>query len=516
MPTSPTTLLIGQTSNHQQPVVFYPAMANRHGLIAGATGTGKTLSLKQLVEHFSDIGTPVFLVDVKGDLSGLAKLGGNNPKVAKRATDMAIEGFAYSQYPVVLWDVFGQQGHPIRATISEMGPLLLGRLLDLNPTQQAVLNVAFQLADDNGWLLLDLKDLQALVKHLSDDGKQYADQYGSMAPATLGAIQRSLVALDGQGGDQFFGEPALNLADLMRTASDGKGNINLLAADKLMASPQLYATFLLWLLSELYETLPEAGDLDKPKLVLFFDEAHLMFSDIPDVLAQKIKQIMLLIRSKGVGVYYITQNPMDIPDDVRGQLGLKILHAIRAFSPKEQKLIRALADSFPSNPALDLASLIPTLAIGEAIVSVLDTNGLPTPAQQTMMAPPKSFVGPLTAPERQAILAQSPVQGVYEIPLDRESAHERLSKVVQATPVANQAPPASQPATHGAGGTMLGDVMGGLLGGATGAGRRRSSANPMEAMVSSAARAIGSQVGRSIVRGLLGSLMGGNGGSRRR
>jgi uncharacterized protein len=509
MPATPTTVLIGQSTNDKQPVVFYPAMANRHGLIAGATGTGKTLSLKQLVEHFSDMGTPVFLVDVKGDLSGLAKLGGNNPKVAQRATDMALDGFAYSQYPVVLWDVFGEQGHPIRATISEMGPLLLGRLLGLNPTQQAVFNVAFQLADDNGWLLLDLKDLQALVKHLADDGKQYADQYGSMAPATLGAIQRALVALDGQGGDQFFGEPALNLADLMRTSADGKGNINLLAADKLMASPQLYATFLLWLLSELYETLPEAGDLDKPKLVLFFDEAHLMFADIPEVLAQKIKQIMLLIRSKGVGVYYITQNPMDIPDDVRGQLGLKILHAIRAFSPKEQKLIRALADSFPSNPALDLESLIPTLAIGEAVVSVLNAEGLPTPAQHTIMAPPKSFVGPLTLPERQAILAQSPLHGVYDTPLDRDSAYERLTQAVQASAPANSQSPQAQGTGGGGGGTMFGDVMGGLLGGETGTGRRRSSANPMEAMVSSAARAIGSQVGRSLVRGLLGSLMGG-------
>ncbi|MHB1140581.1 MAG: helicase HerA-like domain-containing protein [Sulfuricaulis sp.] len=475
-----------------------PKMANRHGLIAGATGTGKTVTLQVMAERFSAIGVPVFLADVKGDLAGVSQKGGDNPKVEERVKLLKPEGFAYQGFPVTLWDVFGEQGHPVRATVSEMGPLLLSRLLNLNDTQEGVLNLIFKIADDNGWLLLDLKDLRTMARHVGDNAREFTTRYGNISGASVGAIQRALLTLENQGAENFFGEPALNLDDLMQTR-DGRGVINILAADRLMQSPKVYATFLLWLLAELFEQLPEVGDRDKPRLVFFFDEAHLLFDDAPAALLEKIEQVVRLIRSKGVGVFFISQNPIDIPDAVLGQLGNRVQHALRAFTPRDQKAVRAAAETFRANPKLKIESVITELGVGEALVSMLDEKGSPGIVERALVCPPQSRLGPLSAVERQALLDASAVRGQYEKTVDRESAYEILKQRAAQAAAAGAATPEKS-----AGGGLLD----GLLGGVTGprGGRRESAA---EAMVKSAARSIGSQIGRNLIRGVLGSLLGG-------
>ncbi len=484
-----------------------PQMANRHGLVTGATGTGKTVTLQTLAEHFSSIGVPCFMSDVKGDLSGVSQPGGSNAKVAERVETLKLEGFSYQGYPVTLWDPFGEAGHPVRATVSDMGPLLLGRMLDLNETQSGVLNLVFKVADDNGLLLLDLKDLRAMLAFVGDNAKDFTTEYGNVSSASIGAIQRGLLALESQGGAQIFGEPMLNIADLIQT-DRGRGVVNILAADRLMQSPKMYATLLLWLLSELYENLPEAGDLDKPKLVFFFDEAHLLFTDAPDALVEKIEQVVRLIRSKGVGVYFVTQNPADVPDKVLSQLGNRVQHALRAFSPRDQKAVKAAAETMRDNPALDEATVITELGVGEALVSFLDAKGRPGVVERAFIVPPQGQIGPITAAQRQQLMQTSLVAGVYDKAVDRESAYEtlkaRAEKAVQAAAAQQeaeqQAKAAAQPAAGGGMGGVLGDILGGR------GGRREGAA---EALAKSAARAIGSQVGRSIIRGVLGSLFGG-------
>lgn len=478
-------------------VHLLPKMVNRHGLIAGATGTGKTVTLQVLAERLSAIGVPVFLADVKGDLAGISQKGGGNSKVEERVTQLKPEGFAYQGFPVTLWDVFGEQGHPVRATVSEMGPLLLSRLLNLNDTQEGVLNLIFKIADDNGWLLLDLKDLRSMAQHVGDNAKEFTTGYGNISGASIGAIQRALLTLENQGAEKFFGEPALNLDDLMQT-QDGRGMINILAADKLMQAPKVYATFLLWLLAELFEQLPEVGDRDKPKLVFFFDEAHLLFSDAPPALLQKIEQVVRLIRSKGVGVFFVSQNPLDIPDAVLGQLGNRVQHALRAFTPRDQKAVRAAAETFRANPKLKIESVITELGVGEALVSVLDEKGSPGIVERAFICPPQSRLGPVSAAERQDLLGASLIKGQYEKTVDRESAYEILKNR------AGQAAPAAAAQPQGNSGGFLGDILGGTTGPRD--GRREGAA---EAMIKSAARSIGSQVGRSLMRGVLGSLLGG-------
>jgi hypothetical protein len=482
----------------EEPLYLLPRMANRHGLIAGATGTGKTVTLQVMAERFSAIGVPVFLADVKGDLAGVSQKGGGNPKVEERVKLLKPGGFAYQGFPVTLWDVFGKQGHPVRATVSEMGPLLLSRLLNLNDTQEGVLNLIFKIADDNGWLLLDLKDLRSMAQHVGDNAKEFTTSYGNISGASVGAIQRALLTLENQGAEKFFGEPALNLDDLMPTRPDGRGMINILVADRLMQSPKVYATFLLWLLAELFEQLPEVGDRDKPKLVFFFDEAHLLFDDAPSALLEKIEQVVRLIRSKGVGVFFVSQNPLDIPDAVLGQLGNRVQHALRAFTPRDQKAVRAAAETFRANPKLKIESVITELGVGEALVSVLDEKGSPGIVERALVCPPQSRLGPLSAAERQALLDASAVRGRYEKTVDRESAYEILKKRA-----AQAAAPAAATPEKGGGG-----LLDGLLGGVTGprGGRREGAA---EAMVKSAARSIGSQLGRNLIRGVLGSLLGG-------
>src|SRR5215813_11643973 len=376
--------------------LLLPRMANRHGLIAGATGTGKTVTLRVIAEHLSGIGVPVFMADVKGDLSGIAHPGQENPKIAERVSKLGVKNFQYAGYPTVFWDLYGQQGHPVRTTISDMGPLLMSRLLKLNETQSGVLTLVFKIADDNGLLLLDLKDLRAMLQHVGDNAAQFKTQYGNVSAASIGAIQRGLVALDEQGGEQFFGEPALNLDDLLQTDSAGRGMINILVADKLINAPKIYATFLLWLLSELFERLPEVGDPEKPKLVFFFDEAHLLFNDAPNVLLEKIEQVIRLVRSKGVGVYFVTQNPLDVPDVVLGQLGNRVQHALRAFTPRDQKAVKAAAQTFRANPGVDVETVITELGVGEALVSFLDEKGTPGMVERAMVMPPHSQIGPIT------------------------------------------------------------------------------------------------------------------------
>lgn len=481
----------------KEPIYLLPKMANRHGLIAGATGTGKTVTLQVMAERFSDIGVPVFMADVKGDLSGMSQPGSESPKLMERVKTMGLKDFALRESPVTFWDLFGEQGHPVRATVSEMGPLLLGRLLNLNETQEGVLALIFKIADDNGWLLLDLKDLRAMVQHVGDNAKLFTTDYGNVSAASVGAIQRGLLQLEQQGADHFFAEPALNLDDLMQT-QDGRGMINILAADKLMQSPKLYATFLLWLLSELFERLPEVGDREQPKLVFFFDEAHLLFDDTPSALLDKIEQVVRLIRSKSVGVFFISQSPLDIPDKVLGQLGNRVQHALRAFTPRDQKSVTAAAETFRANPKLKVADAITQLGVGEALVSTLDAKGSPTPVERALICPPASRIGPATAAERARIISNSPLRGQYEKTVDRESAYEVLkSRAAQAAP-----PPADQPKESSGG--FLGDLIGGTTG--PRGGRREGAA---EAMVKSAARSIGSQIGRQIIRGVLGSLLGG-------
>lgn len=462
-------------------MVLLPQMANRHGLITGATGTGKTVSLRVLAEQFSAIGVPVFMADVKGDLSGMARAGGDHPKIAERVQQLGLSDFRYAAFPVVFWDVFGEQGHPVRTTVSEMGPLLLSRILNLNDIQSGVLSIAFKIADDNGFLLLDLKDLRALIQHVGDNAAEYKTAYGNISTASIGAIQRNILTLEEQGAERFFGEPALDLADFMQTDGDGRGVVNILHASRLMQSPKVYATFLLWMLSELFENLPEAGDPKKPKLVFFFDEAHLLFNDIPEVLQERIEQVVRLIRSKGVGVYFVTQNPIDIPDVILGQLGNRVQHALRAFTPREQKAVKAAAGTFRQNPALDTETVISELGVGEALVSVLDAKGAPTMVERAFICPPMSRMAPLSEAERAGVIGASPVAGHYERVVDRESAFEQLKARVASGEEGGNGKKAEK--------SQAGELLG--------------------ALAKSAAHAIGSQIGRQIIRGVLGSLFGG-------
>lgn len=405
-----------------------PQMANRHGLIAGATGTGKTITLQVLAEGFSQLGVPVFMADVKGDLAGLSQPGALNPKIQERIKQLKLEGFTFSGCPVAFWDVFGESGHPVRSTISELGPLLLARLLMLNETQAGVLNVAFRIADERGLLLLDSKDLRALLQHIGDNAAQFTTQYGNVSAASIGAIQRNLLTIEQQGADKFFGEPAINLDDFMQTDASGRGVINILAADRLMQSPKVYATMLLWLLSELFERFPEVGDPAKPKLVFFFDEAHLLFNDLSPALLEKIEQVVRLVRSKGVGVYFVTQNPRDLPDNILGQLGNRVQHALRAFTPRDQKAVQAAADTFRPNPKFKTADVVTELAVGEALVSMLDERGQPSVVERALICPPRSKIGPIPPEVRQQIIRSSLVFGTYEQAVDRESAYELLQK----------------------------------------------------------------------------------------
>ena len=496
----------------QSELSLLPALANRHGLITGATGTGKTITLQVLAERFSNIGVPVFMADVKGDLSGLAAPGIDSTKLKQRLDSLGVSDWTPAKFPTAFWDVSGEQGHPVRATISDMGPILLSRLLNLNDTQGGVLQLVFKIADDSGLLLLDLKDLRTMVQHVGEHAKEFTTEYGNVSAASIGAIQRGLLTLGEQGGDQFFGEPMLDINDLMQT-DDGKGIVNILAADKLMSSPRLYSVFLLWLLSELFEQLPEVGDVDKPKLVFFFDEAHLLFNEAPPALLEKIEQVVRLIRSKGIGVYFVTQNPLDIPDTVLGQLGNRVQHALRAFTPRDQKAVKAAADTLRANPAFNAAAAITELGVGEALVSFLDEKGRPNVVERAFILPPASRIGPLTKEERQAVLKASLVYGVYEQALDRESAYEKLKGNTASTPQKTNTTQIPSPPPPAGGGWL--DGLGGLFGGSPNSGgRSRGGDSVMEAAAKSAARAIGSQVGREIIRGVLGSILGGS--SRRR
>ena len=482
-----------------EPVSIMLRMANRHGLVAGATGTGKTVTLQRLAEQFSRAGVPVFLADVKGDLAGISQAGGTNRKVAERVAELALapeEGFTYAANPVMFWDLQGQQGHPVRTTISELGPMLLGRLLGLNETQEGVLNIVFRLADENGWLLLDLKDLRALLSHVAAEADTLRTRYGNVSKASVGAILRSLLALEQQGAEALFGEPALSLADMMQTDEHGHGYINILAAEQLIHTPALYSTFLLWLLAELFETLPEVGDADRPKMVFFFDEAHLLFNDAPKVLLDKIEQVVRLIRSKGVGVYFVTQSPIDVPEAVLGQLGNRVQHALRAFTPKDQKAVRVAAQTFRQNPDLNTEAIITELGVGEALVSALDGEGVPGIVQRVIVAPPGSRLGPIDPKERAAVIDQSLVKGVYDTSIDRVSAYEMLEQRASLTA-------ATAPEVGSGGG--WGEVLGGVIGGG---GRPRGRQTPFEAFVTSAARTLGSQIGRQLIRGVMGSLFG--------
>ncbi len=477
-------------------ISLLPGMANRHGLIAGATGTGKTVTLRVMAERFSAAGVPVFMADVKGDLSGIALAGGGDPKIDARVKQLGLSAFAFGGCPTTFWDVFGEQGHPVRATVSEMGPLLLARILNLNDIQGGVLTLVFKIADDNGLLLLDLKDLRAMVQFAGDNAERFRTQYGNISAASVGAIQRGLLALEEQGGDRFFGEPALDLDDLVQADAAGRGMVNVLAADRLMQSPRLYATFLLWLLSELFERLPEVGDPAKPVLVFFFDEAHLLFADAPRPLLEKIEQVVRLIRSKGVGVYFVTQNPLDIPETVLGQLGNRVQHALRAFTPKDQRAVKAAAETFRANPGLDVTKAITELAVGEALVSVLEAKGVPTAVERALVLPPKSRLAPLSPQERAAVVKGSVLFGHYEAAVDRESAYEKLKAKAAA-----EAPPAPPE--------------GGILDAPAPRGRtaapRSQAGDLLGSMAKSAAHAIGSQIGRQIIRGVLGSILGGKG-----
>jgi DNA helicase HerA-like ATPase len=503
-------LVIARAGDHE--LALLPALANRHGCITGATGTGKTVTLQVLAEQFSRIGVPVFMADVKGDLTGIANPGRLSDKMKARLESLKLPEPRWTGCPVTLWDVWGEQGHPVRATVSDMGPLLLARLLNLNETQEGVLTLAFKIADDNGLLLLDLKDLRALLQFVGDNAAQFKTQYGNISPASIGAIQRGLLQIEQQGGEKFFGEPMLDIGDLIQT-SDGKGVINILAADKLMNNPRLYSTFLLWLLSELFENLPEVGDRDKPKLVFFFDEAHLLFSEAPPALLEKVEQVVRLIRSKGVGVYFVTQNPLDIPEKVLGQLGNRVQHALRAFTPRDQKAVTSVAETMRPNPKLDVKAAILELGVGEALVSLLDPKGTPSVTERAFICPPASQIGPITPDERKALIQGSVVAGVYEKAVDRESAFEMLKRRAEAAPTETGglrgrpegvAKGQSAPAE---GGGMLGGI-GDILFGSTGprGGRREG---VVDALAKSAARSVGSSIAREITRGVLGSLLGG-------
>ncbi len=489
-------------------IALLPALANRHGLITGATGTGKSVTLQVMAERFSTIGVPVFMADVKGDLSGLAAAGADSPKMQARLAALEVTAPAWRACPVVFWDAFGKAGHPVRATISDMGPLLLGRLFNLNDTQQGVLALVFKIADDNGLLLLDAKDLRAMLQHIGDNASQFTTEYGNVSAASIGAIQRALLEIEQQGGTQFFGEPMLDMKDLMQTDSKGRGVINILAADKLLNSPKLYSTLLLWMLSELFEHLPEVGDVDKPKLVFFFDEAHLLFNEAPKPLLDKIEQVVRLIRSKGVGVYFVTQNPLDVPETVLGQLGNRVQHALRAFTPRDQKAVKAAAETMRANPTLDTATAITELSVGEALISLLDDKGRPSMVERAFILPPATRIGPVSDAERAAIIQSSVIFGHYEPAIDRESAYEKIKGRTMArqgaAAPAESAPSTESPAASGGLMGMLGEVLLGKTG-----PRGGHTPGILDAAAKSAARSIGSQVGREIIRGVLGSILGG-------
>jgi len=494
-------------------------LANRHGLVTGATGTGKTVTLQVLAEGFSRAGVPVFAADIKGDLSGIGAAGEAKDAFVKRAKDL---GFDYQpdEFPVVFWDLFGEQGHPIRATVFELGPLLLSRMLDLNDVQEGVINIAFRVADDDPELkaieangLVDLKDLRELLSYVAKNAKEIAARYGNVATASIGAVQRQLLVLENQGGGKFFGEPALSIKDFMRTDRDGRGVINILTADKLMANPRLYATFLLWLLSDLFEQLPEVGDLDKPKLVFFFDEAHLLFTDAPKALLDRIEQVVRLIRSKGVGVYFVTQNPLDVPDKVLAQLGNRVQHALRAFTARDQKAVRAAAETFRANPNLDTAKVITELEKGEALVSFLEGNGVPSPVERAIISPPSARIGPLTDAERKAVIDKSPFRGKYDQAIDPESAYEILQRRVAARADPDAAPSPGgtghDPQAPAGGGATWGEVLGSVLGSGRRSGRMTTTQVVVRQVARSVASQVGGQIGRALIRGVLGSLGGG-------
>jgi uncharacterized protein len=485
-------------------IYLVPAMANRHGLIAGATGTGKTVSLQVMAETFSSMGVPVFVTDIKGDFSGIAKEGSDTPKIAERVKEMELTDYRHASFPVCFWDIYGEQGHPLRTTISEMGPLLLSRLLNLNEVQSGVLNLIFKVADDNGLLLLDLKDLRKLAEYAGENREKFITEYGAVSPASIGAIQRGLLTLGEEGSEGFFGEPALNIMDFLQTDSKGKGIVNILAADKLMMAPRSYSTFLLWMLSELFEQLPETGDPDKPKLVFFFDEAHLLFSEAPKVLLEKIEQVVRLIRSKGVGIYFITQNPLDVPDTILGQLSNRIQHALRAYTPKDQKAVRSAAETFRPNPKFKVEQAITELGVGEALVSFLDEKGVPGMVERAKILPPQGQIGPITPDERSRLILSSLVSGVYDKVIDRESAYEILQGRMNSQEAekhelerqrqCEKEQKQRQQQTRSKGTKSTGEIFGDL---ARRTGRTVS-------------RQIGNEIGRQIVRGLLGGILGGS------
>jgi uncharacterized protein len=508
-------ILIAQNGKTQ--TFLRPDKANRHGLITGATGTGKTVTLQTLAEGFSKLGVPVFMADVKGDLTGISQAGSLGEKMAKILKERGLEAPAAQAFPVTLWDVFGNQGHPVRATISDLGPLLLSRMLNLNETQAGVLQLVFKIADDQGLLLLDMKDLRAMCQTVGDNAKEFTTEYGNISAASIGAIQRGLLQIEEQGGDKFFGEPMLNIADFMQTDASGKGVVNVLAADKLLTAPRLYATFLLWQLSELFETLPEVGDLDKPKLVFFFDEAHLLFNEAPKPLLERIELVVRLVRSKGVGVYFVTQNPLDIPDSVLAQLGNRVQHALRAFTPRDQKAVKAAAETMRQNEALNIETAITELAVGEALISFLDEKGRPGITERVYVLPPSSQIGPISPEQRKALISSSIVAGVYEKTVDRESAYEKLKGRAEANMATPEqavekgksiAKEAGKEAVDAAADEASGGWLGGL-GDMLSGGRKRTRASVGEQLVKSAASSIGREVGRQIIRGVLGGILGG-------
>ncbi|QKC97730.1 helicase HerA-like C-terminal domain-containing protein [Mesorhizobium sp. NZP2298] len=507
-----TSIFIGASrkpdDSYQRPEQLLLQYGNRHGLVTGATGTGKTVTLQVLAEGFSNAGVPVFCADIKGDLSGIAMMGTAQDFLVKRAAQVKLDPYDFQEFPVIFWDLFGEQGHPIRATISEMGPLLLSRLMNLTDAQEGIMNIAFRIADEEGLLLLDLKDLQALLANIAGRAEEISARYGNVTKPSVGAIQRTLLVLEQQGAGNFFGEPALRISDIMRTTRDGRGAISVLAADKLMMNPRLYATFLLWLMSELFEELPEVGDPDKPKLVFFFDEAHLLFDEAPKVLIDRVEQVVRLIRSKGVGVYFVTQNPLDIPEKVLAQLGNRVQHALRAYTPREQQAVRTAAETFRPNPDFDCATTITQLATGEALVSTLEAKGVPSMVQRTLIRPPSSRLGPITPAERQKLVAESPVSGQYDQVIDRESAFEILQKKTKDAQDAEAQ--AQQAGTGGSRWTIPGfgnDDPAPQPGGRRAPAPRPSNRQTVaEAAIKSVVRSVGSSVGRAIVRGILGSL----------
>ena len=488
-------ILIGKG---EKPVHLLAKYGNRHGLVAGATGTGKTISLLVLAEGFSRLGVPVFMADVKGDAAGIAFAGTSNEKIRQRVVQIGIEGYTHEASPVLFWDLYGKAGHPVRATISELGPTLLGRILELNDVQIGVLEVAFKLADDRGLLLLDLDDLRALLGFVAENHKQISAQYGLISTQSVSAIQRGLLSLEREGGKAFFGEPALELGDLMRTDLSGRGIVNVLVADQLILKPRLYSSFLLWLLSELFENLPEVGDLDKPRLVFFFDEAHLLFGDAPPALRQRVEQAVRLIRSKGVGVYFCSQFPDDVPGDILGQLGNRIQHALRAYTPRDQKAVRTAAETFVANPKLNVARVISELGVGEALVSTLQEKGIPMPVERALICPPRCRMGALTPEERAAVMARSPLGGKYNSPVNRESAYEILSRRVVPEEKQVPRPGQGQAEPRSEGSSPLGELLWGT--------KRRQ--GMVETMAKQAARTVGSQIGRQILRGVLGGIFG--------